>query len=117
VIGQHLPPDYTRGDESTVGGYAAVHGRPATFEGADGVAYSVDILVDETDESDGAWGAYLFFVRWSAGTPVLAGHVESPFLARGRTAEEARTALGRWPLGAARTVLEGLIRERDARPR
>jgi hypothetical protein len=29
-------PDHSKGDASTIGGYAAVHDRPAAFEGSDG---------------------------------------------------------------------------------
>ena len=38
--GQHIPPEYDKGDESTVGGYAAVHAnrRPS---GRDGMSYSL----------------------------------------------------------------------------
>ena len=32
-----------RATQSTIGGYAAVHGRPAAFEGSDGFSYSVEI--------------------------------------------------------------------------
>jgi hypothetical protein len=105
VSGQHLPPDYSRGDERTVGGYAAVHGRPAALEGPDGASYSVDVLVDETGQAGAPWGAYLFFVRWSAGQPALAGHVESDFLVRAGTAAEAQATLGAWSLTDVQQVL------------
>jgi len=111
-MGQHIPPDYSRGDETTLGGYAAVHGRPPAFDGPDGAAYSADILVDRTGETGEPWGAYLFFVRWSAGTPGLAGHAESEFVARGGTADEARAKLARWPLAEVKQVLDRLVRER-----
>jgi hypothetical protein len=114
MIGQHLPPDYSRGDETTLGGYAAVHGRPPAFDGPDGVAYSVDILVDETGEPGTPWGAYLFFVRWSPGTPALAGHIESEFLTRALTADDARADLGQWPLTDVKGALDRLIHTRGA---
>jgi hypothetical protein len=110
VIGQHLPPDYARGDESTVGGYAAVHARPPAFEGPDGASYSADILVDVTDELETPWAAYLFFVRWSAGGPALEGHVESGYVARGASEADAREAAGRVSLREAKRVLDGLVR-------
>ena len=37
---QHRQPDHSRGDANTLGGYAAVHDRPAAFEGADGFSYT-----------------------------------------------------------------------------
>jgi hypothetical protein len=78
------------------------------------MAYSADILVDETDDPSAPWGAYLFFVRWSVGTPALAGHVESDFVTRAGTADEARAQLGRWPLTEVRQVLDRLVRSRGA---
>jgi hypothetical protein len=112
-MGQHLPPNHSLGDAATIGGYAAVHARPAGFEGADGASYSVEVMTDETGERGAPWGAYLFFVRWSSGRPGLEGHVESGYLERAATEAEARTALGRWPLEAGKRTLDALIRERD----
>jgi hypothetical protein len=109
VIGQHLPPDYAQGDESTVGGYAAVHSRPAAFAGTDGTSYTVDILADVTGTSEHPWAAYLFFVRWSAGAPALEGHLESDYVARGVTEADARAAAGRLSLREAKRVLDELI--------
>ncbi len=114
MIGQHLPPDHTKGDASTIGGYAAVHARPAGFEGADGASYSVEVMADETGDAGAPWGAYLFFVRWAPGRPGLEGHLESPFLERGASAADVEVALGRWGLDAAKQTLDALIRQRDA---
>ena len=62
--GQHLPADHSRGDANTIGGYAAVHGRPAAFEGSDGLSYSVEIATTPTGDGERPWGAYLLFVQW-----------------------------------------------------
>ena len=62
--GRHLPPDHSRGDERTLGGYAAVHARPPAFEGRDGMSYSVEVLTDATGEAARPYGAYLLFLRW-----------------------------------------------------
>lgn len=115
MIGQHLPPDYARGDESTVGGYAAVHSRPAAFEGTDGASYSVDILVDVTGDGDPPWAAYLFYVRWSTGAPALEGHLESDYVARGSSEADARAAAGRLSLREAQQVLDALIQAEQQR--
>lgn len=112
-MGQHLPPDHSRGDETTLGGYAAVHGRPPAFDGPDGAAYSVDILADDSGEPNAPWAAYLFFVRWSAGVPALAGHIESDFLTRAATEAEARAQLEKWPLAAVKQTLDHLVRSRS----
>lgn len=114
--GQFLPPDHSKGDESTVGGYAAVHARPVALEGRDGVSYSLEILADATGEPASAtrFGAYLLFVRWSRmGVQRVEGHLESSFLAWGETEEAAVRALGAMTLEEARRVLDTLIRSRD----
>jgi len=64
MSGRFLPPDHSRGDANTIGGYAAVHSRPAAFEGSDGMSYSVEIVVDETEIVGRPFGAYLLFMRW-----------------------------------------------------
>jgi hypothetical protein len=110
-----LPPDPSKGDESTIGGYMAVHARPAAFEGSDGAAYSVEIETDETDEPDAPWGAFLLFVKWSSGEPRVSGHLESDFLARGNSEAEVRKRVGDLPLQRVREILEMLIRERAPR--
>jgi hypothetical protein len=110
-----LPPDPSNGDESTIGGYMAVHARPAAFEGSDGAAYSVEIETDETDEPDAPWGAFLLFVKWSSGEPRVSGHLESDFLARGTSEAEVRKRVGDLPLQRVREILEMLIRERAPR--
>jgi hypothetical protein len=119
-MGRFLPPDYSKGDEHTLGGYMAVHARPAAFEGIDGASYSVDIGTDETGDADAPIGAYLIFVRWSPGEPRIVGHLESDFLARARTEEEARASLGAVSLTETKRMLDELIRasrlERSERP-
>jgi hypothetical protein len=110
MAGQHLPPDHTRGDANTVGGYAAVHARPAAFEGSDGESYSVELMAGETGEPRRPWGAYLFFVRWSPrGATGPSGHLESDFLAWGDSEAAALAALGALPLQSARAELERLV--------
>jgi hypothetical protein len=108
--GRHLPPDHSKGDANTLGGYMAVHDRPAAFAGADGFSYSVEILTDDTGEAGRRVGAYLLFVRWARiGAASPAGHVESEFLAYGATPEEAVRAAGALSLNAVKQVLDRLI--------
>ena len=108
--GRHLPPDHSKGDESTLGGYMGVHARPAAFEGMDGMPYSVDVLVEETGEPGGPFAAYLLFMRWRRiGEPGVEGHVESDFLTRGATPAEARAALERMPLAEVKAILDRSI--------
>jgi hypothetical protein len=108
--GQHLPPDHSRGDDTTIGGYAAVHARPAALEGRDGKSYSLEILADESGDPERPVGAFLLFVQWKrVGEQGVEGHFESEFLSFGKTAPDACRALGAWPLAEAQRVLDSLI--------
>lgn len=112
--GQHLPPEYEKGDETTVGGYAAVHARPAALEGRDGMSYSLDVLSDSTGEAARPFGAYLIFVQWSRmGAQKAEGHLETDFLAWGSSDAEAERALGAMPLADAQRALDALVSARD----
>jgi hypothetical protein len=111
--GQHLPADHSRGDANTIGGYAAVHGRPAAFEGSDGLSYSVEIVTTPTGDTERPWGAYLLFVQWSrigATSPI--GHLESEFLAESDSEDDARAVVGALSLSQVRGVLHDLIAAR-----
>jgi hypothetical protein len=95
-------------DESTLGGYIAVHQRPPAFAGVDGAPYSVDVGVDETGDPAAPIGAYLFFVRWDA--QAVAGHLETEFLVRGASEEAVREVMARMPLLTVKATLDGVIR-------
>lgn len=119
-MGQFLQPDFGKGDPNSLAGYAAVHARPAAFEGSDGFSYSVEILSDEErDAGREPWGAYLFFVRWArVGASAPEGHLESDVLARGETEAQARERVGAMRLSDVKAVLDGLIaRSSDAAPK
>ena len=108
--GQHLPADHSRGDANTIGGYAAVHGRPAAFEGSDGLSYSVEIVAAATGHDECPWGAYLLFVQWGRiGATSPTGHLETDFLAESDTEDDARAVVGAFSLGQVRSVLHTLI--------
>jgi hypothetical protein len=112
--GQHLPADHSRGDVNTIGGYAAVHGRPAAFEGSDGLSYSVEIATAATGDTERPWGAYLLFVQWSRlGATSPTGHLESEFLAESDSEDDARAVVGALSLAQVRGVLFDLITARD----
>lgn len=115
--GQHLPADHSRGDANTIGGYAAVHGRPAAFEGTDGLSYSVEILTGPTGHPDSPWGAFILFVQWARiGGASPSGHLETDFLAESDTEDDARAIVGAYSLGQVREVLHALIATRDGGP-
>lgn len=109
-MGQFLQPDFSKGDPNTLGGYMAVHDRPAAFEGSDGFSYSVEILADDDGTGAQPWGAYLFFVKWARiGASSPEGHLESDVLAHGVTEKEARERLGAMSLSDVKGVLDQLI--------
>jgi hypothetical protein len=111
--GQHLPADHSRGDANTIGGYAAVHGRPAAFEGSDGLSYSVEIVTAPTGDTGHPWGAYLLFVQWSRiGATSPTGHLESDFLAESDSEDDARAVVAALSLSQVRGVLHDLIAAR-----
>lgn len=118
-MAQFRQPDFSRGDPNTLGGYIAVHDRPAAFEGSDGFSYSVEILADEDRHADQPWGAYLFFIKWARmGASSPEGHLESDVLARGSTEQDAREHLGAMKLNDVKRVLDELIaRAPDAVPK
>ena len=111
--GQHLPADHSRGDANTIGGYTAVHGRPAAFEGTDGLSYSVEIVATPTGDAEKPWGAYLLFVQWSRiGSTSPTGHLETDYLAEADTEADARAIVGALSLGQGRSAMNALIAER-----
>lgn len=116
-MGQFLPADHSKGDANTLGGYMAVHARPAAFEGSDGASYSAEIVTDPAPESgEGMVAGYLLFVRWGAGDPVASGHVETEYLATGMEAEVLRE-IGALTLQHVRSLLDARLRQRlSSRP-
>lgn len=110
-----LPPDHDAGDANTIGGYRAVHARPAAFEGKDGASYSVEIVTDENGDPKAPWAAYLLFVRWGHGDPVAAGHLETEYLFFGADEAAARAKAGAVELREAKRILDALI-DRDNPP-
>lgn len=118
-MSRFLPADHAKGDERTIGGYAAVHARPAAFEGRDGLSYSVEILADRSDDTAaqiGAapFGAFFLFVQWKRfGEQGVEGHLESPFLAHGADVEAAKTALGAMAVDEVQRHLDSLIVARE----
>lgn len=113
-MSRFLPADHEKGDERTIGGYAAVHARPAAFEGRDGSSYSVELLADRTGEAERPWGAFLLFVQWKRfGEQGVHGHLESGFLAWGAHRATALAALGTMDVVEVQRVLDGLILARE----
>jgi hypothetical protein len=111
---RYRPPDHSKGDESTIGGYSAVHDRPAAFEGSDGFSYSVEMMVEPTGDASGTWGAFFFFVKWArVGAQSPEGHLETEYLLTAASEQDATTAIGETPLAEVKLLLDRLIAQRD----
>jgi hypothetical protein len=116
--GQFRPADHSKGDANTIGGYMAVHDRPAAFEGSDGFSYSVEILVEREDTDREPWAAFFLFVKWARiGAQSPEGHLESDYLARGLTEAEARERIGAMSLNDVKSALDSLIAVRSGSTR
>lgn len=107
---RYRPPDHDKGDESTIGGYAAVHDRPAAFEGSDGFSYSVELMTEPTGDSDASWAAFFLFVKWArVGAQSPEGHLETDYLLTAASEADARRALGETPIAEVKALLDRLI--------
>src|SRR5688500_13744670 len=104
-----VPPEDA--DESTLGGYLAIHGRSPGFEGSDGLPYTVAVETEETDEP-GGWAAYFVFLRWAADSTAIMGHVETGDVAKGSTASEAEKGARLLTLQQVKELLEAAIASR-----
>lgn len=87
----------------------ARHERSAAFSGQDGQPYSVAIWVDDEPDDRGLFGAALLFVRWSGGGERPVGHVETDYLAWGRTRQEAEERIRGLSLYDVKAALDETI--------
>jgi hypothetical protein len=99
-------------DDTTLGGYLAVHGRAAGFQGTDGEPYTVAVDTDRSEDPDAPWTAYLVFVRWAQTGTAIMGHLETDDLVAAGTEEEARATLDALPLTEVQSILDETIRRR-----
>ena len=108
--GQFKPADHSRGDANTIGGYVAVHDRPAAFEGSDGFSYSVEIMAEPIGDSSGGWGAFFLFVKWARlGAQTPEGHLETGYLATAPSEGEALERIGAMSLSSVKGLLDDAI--------
>lgn len=98
--------------DETLGGYTAVHGRAAAFEGCDGEPYTVGVETDASDDPEAPFAAYLVFVRWARTGTAVMGHLETGDLVTAPTEAAARDALEKLPLARVRALLDETIRRR-----
>jgi hypothetical protein len=115
MAGQFRPADHSKGDANTIGGYMAVHDRPAAFEGSDGFSYSVEILAQHEPAETPPWAGFFLFVKWARiGAQSPEGHLESDYVAGGTNEAEAIANAGKLSLTATKKILDGLIAGRPA---
>lgn len=105
------PPD---ADETTLGGYMAIHGRAAAFEAGDGEPYTVGVETDATGDDALPYTGYLVFIRWAQTGTAIMGHLETGDLVSARSEEEARALLEALPLTEVRALLDEAIARRRA---
>ena len=101
-------------DDTTLGGYPAVHGRAPAFDGSDGQAYTAAVEAEAAEETDQGWVGYLVFVRWAQTGSAVMGHLETGDLCRGRTEAEVRAALDALPLPRVKQILDETIARKQA---
>jgi len=113
----YRPPDHSKGDESTIGGYAAVHDRPAAFEGNDGFSYSVELMTEETGDEKLPWAGFILFIKWARlGAQTPEGHLESDYLVHSSSEADVRRTLGQMSLDGVKSLLDRLIADRAGAP-
>ena len=95
--------------EVTLGGYMQKHDRAAAFAGSDGGAYSVGVFTAEEPDQRGLIGAALLFVRWSPAGDRPVGHLETGWLAWGRSAAEAEERIRALSLYDVKAALDEAI--------
>lgn len=103
-------------DESTLGGYPAVHGRAPAFEGTDGEPYTAAIETEHSPDAEEPWAAYLVFVRWARTGSAAMGHLETGDLVTGDSEAEVRAGLEALPLRRVKAILDETIlrKQREA---
>ena len=95
--------------DTTLGGYTAVHGRAAAFEGSDGQPYTAAAEVEHEGSAEQPWAAYLVFLRWAESGGAIMGHLETENLADGDSESEVREAVDALPLQRVRALLDEAI--------
>jgi hypothetical protein len=98
--------------DDTLGGYEAVHGRAAAFQGCDGEPYTAAVETDASDDAERPFTAYLVFVRWAQTGTAVMGHLETGDLVAAPTEDAAREALRGLTLAEVRALLDETILRR-----
>jgi hypothetical protein len=114
---QEAAPDHgTSQDDSTLGGYFAVHDRPPAYDGPDGHPYTVSPEVEKTSNLRAPYAGYLVFPRWAQTGVGIVGHVETPTLVECASQEEALQRLGEKTLHEVQELLLDALARSSADP-
>ena len=100
----------------TLGGYIGLHVRPPAFVGADGQPYTVAVDVEESEDEEHRWAAFLVFLRWAETGAGIMDHLESGDVAHGATEEEARRDALALSLYEVKAELDAAIERRKPQP-
>ena len=106
-----LPPDDA--DETTLGGYMAIHGRAAAFESRDGEPYTVGIETDASGDPALPVAGYLVFIRWAQTGTAIMGHVTTADLVAAASDADARAQLESLSLREVRAILDDTLATRS----
>ena len=98
--------------DDTLGGYEAVHGRAAAFQGCDGEPYTAAVETDESGDPEQPYAGYLVFIRWAQTGTAVMGHLETGDLVAAPTEAAARDALNGLTLAEVRALLDETIRRK-----
>jgi hypothetical protein len=102
-------PDPTGDDDTTLGGYQAVHDRPPAFSGSDEQPYTVSVEIESVENLAAPFVAYLVFPRWAETGLGIVGHLETPVLCEGRSRDEVRDRVDALPLADVKRLLDEAI--------
>ena len=94
-----------------------MHERAPAFGGKDGWSYSVATFVDDAPDPDGRYGAALLFIRWSEAGDRPVGHLETDYIAYGRTPAEALAPLLALTLHDVKAHLDACVEGEGTRKR
>ncbi len=99
----------SRADDGTLAGYFRTHDRPPAFEAADGHPYTVSVEAEKTGDLRAPYQGYLVFPRWAQTGVGIVGHVETPTLVVGPTAEDVQEKLGVLTLTEVKHLLDEAV--------
>ena len=96
-------------DDGTLAGYFRKHDRPPAFEAPDGHPYTVSVEAEYTCDLRVPYLGYLVFPRWAQTGVGIVGHVETPTLVEGQTAQDVEDRIGALTLPEVKHLLDEAV--------